>query len=81
MYDAELYRDKSEVAQWKQKDPLLTFRSKLEAAGMWDQLDAEGIEKEVGAITEEAVAFAENGTLEPLETLTRYVYATEVENG
>src|SRR5690606_38872520 len=25
MFDAELYRDKSEVEQWKQRDPIATF--------------------------------------------------------
>lgn len=80
MYDAELYRDKSEVAEWKQKDPLVTFRAKLEESGLWEKLDADGIEKEIGAVVDEAVAFAENAPLESVEELAKYVY-TEVANG
>ena len=33
MFDAELYRDKSEVELWKQRDPIVTFRARLIAQG------------------------------------------------
>lgn len=78
MFDAELYRDKSEVEEWKQKDPLLVFRKKVEEAGLWGDIGAQDIEKEVTAIIDEAVRFAENGTLEPLEDLEKFVYSSEV---
>lgn len=78
MFDAELYRDKSEVEEWKHKDPLLTFQKRLEEVGMWPNIDAEEIEKEVAAIISEAVEFAENGTFEPLEDLEKFVYSPEV---
>jgi len=78
MFDAELYRDKSEVEEWKQKDPLPAFRKKVEEAGIWGDIGAQDIEKEVTAIIDEAVQFAENGTLEPLEDLEKFVYSPEV---
>ena len=33
MFDAELYRDKSEVEVWKQRDPIATFSAQLKEAG------------------------------------------------
>lgn len=78
MFDAELYRDKDEVEEWKHKDPLLTFRKKLEDSGQWDAIGAEEIEKEVAMIVSEAVEFAENGTFESLGDLEKFVYSPEV---
>jgi pyruvate dehydrogenase E1 component alpha subunit len=77
MYDAELYRDKAEVEVWKKRGPLKVFEKRLEAAGLWKEMDVAGIEAEVTGIVDEAVAFAENGTLEPVEELTRFVYSEE----
>jgi pyruvate dehydrogenase E1 component alpha subunit len=81
MFDAELYRDKEEVVQWKKKGPLVMFRKQLEEAGFWDQIDDMAIEKEVDDIVSDAVEFAENGTLEPIEELEKYVYSEEVSHG
>lgn len=77
MYDAELYRDKAEVEVWKKKGPLKVFQKRLEAAGLWEEMDVAALEAEVEAVVNEAVAFAENGTLEPVEELTRFVYSEE----
>jgi TPP-dependent pyruvate/acetoin dehydrogenase alpha subunit len=81
MFDAELYRDKEEVVQWKKRGPLVMFRKKLEEAGLWDQIDETEIEKEVDGIVNDAVEFAENGTLEPIEDLEKFVYSEEVSHG
>ena len=74
MFDAELYRDKAEVEEWKKRGPIETFTSKLRAAGLLTDADLaqleQGIESEVAA----AVEFAENGTWEPSEDLARDVY-------
>ncbi len=72
MFDAELYRDKAEVKQWQERDPLAAVRPRL-AAGVADRLEAE-----VTAELEEAVAFAEAGTVEPLDQLGWGVYRQEV---
>ncbi len=74
MFDAELYRDKAEVEEWKKKDPLLVLQSKLESEGSWTSTKKDEIEKEVAAIVNEAVEYAEQGTLEPLEDLEKFVY-------
>jgi TPP-dependent pyruvate/acetoin dehydrogenase alpha subunit len=75
MYDPELYRSKGEVELWRRRDPLDGFPAELRALGLLEDGDFERIDREVGAEIAEAVAFAEAGTLEPVETLTRHTYA------
>jgi pyruvate dehydrogenase E1 component alpha subunit len=78
MFDAELYRDKAEVDEWKKRDPIALFVDRLKAAGeLTDDALAE-IEAGVAAEIAEAVAFAERGTWEPAERLTDDVYARAV---
>jgi pyruvate dehydrogenase E1 component alpha subunit len=75
MYDPELYRDRSEVEEWKHRDPLLVLGDRLRHEGVLDdELDAE-LEADVTGEIDDAVAFAEQGTLEPVDDLTRFVYA------
>lgn len=77
MFDAELYRDKEEVKSWKEKDPLTLFQGALEKKTFWADIDLSKIGQEVDAIIDEAVSFAENGTLEPISDLERFVYSEE----
>ncbi|WP_417674413.1 pyruvate dehydrogenase (acetyl-transferring) E1 component subunit alpha [Roseibium sp.] len=77
MFDAQLYREKSEVEDWRKKGPILRFQTWLEQTGMLHAQDLEQIEADVAAEIDEAVAFSEAGTLEPVEDLTRYVMAPE----
>lgn len=71
MFDAELYRSKSEVEEWKKKDPLLLLLQK------YPDIDIIKYEDEVSRIVNESVHFAENGTLEPIEDLEKFVYTQE----
>ena len=80
MFDAELYREKTEVEEWKKKDPLIVFENKLDEMGLWSEIDIKAIEQEIKTTIDEAVEFAENGTLEPLEDLEKFVYS-EVSHG
>jgi pyruvate dehydrogenase E1 component alpha subunit len=77
MFDAELYREKAEVEEWKKRDPLLIFREKLEEMGHWSEIDAAGLEADVTAVVDAAVAFAEKGSLEPVADLEKFVYSPE----
>ena len=79
MFDAELYRDKAEVEEWKQKDPLTLLKNKLETEAPGSQLDEDALEKEVASVIEEAVSFAKNGTLEEVADLEKFVYSEEVQ--
>ncbi|RPI61109.1 MAG: pyruvate dehydrogenase (acetyl-transferring) E1 component subunit alpha, partial [Lysobacterales bacterium] len=74
MFDPELYRDKAEVEQWKQRGPIVTFVAALRAAGLLDDSGLAGLEAAVEREIAAAVEFAEAGTLEPVADLTRDVY-------
>jgi pyruvate dehydrogenase E1 component alpha subunit len=74
MYDAELYRTKDEVAQWKQRDPITLFQQQLRAEGYLTDADLDKLETAIAAEIAEAVSFAESGSWEPLEDLTKDVY-------
>jgi TPP-dependent pyruvate/acetoin dehydrogenase alpha subunit len=75
MFDAELYRDKTEVEAWKQRCPILTLTQRLVAQGLLNDTELEGLEQRVAAEIDAAVTFAEAGTWEPVEDLTRFVYS------
>ncbi len=75
MYDPERYRRKDEVERWRQRDPIATFTAALTGAELLSAADVEAIEAEVAAEIDEAVAFAEAGTPEPVEDLERFVYS------
>jgi pyruvate dehydrogenase E1 component alpha subunit len=70
MFDAELYRDKAEVDEWRTRDPIAVLR---QHAGI-DDSDVSAIDADVLGEIATAVAFAESGTWEPVDQLTRDVY-------
>jgi len=75
MFDPELYRDKKEIEAWKTRGPIHTFSARLKAQG--DLTEEKFLEMDAAVMSEvdKAVAFAEAGTWEPVEELTRHVYA------
>jgi pyruvate dehydrogenase E1 component alpha subunit len=73
MYDPELYRDKAEVERWKERDPLTTFTERMTATGILPADVLDELDAEIAAELNDAIAFAEAGTLEPVEDLTRFV--------
>jgi TPP-dependent pyruvate/acetoin dehydrogenase alpha subunit len=75
MFDAELYRSRAEVEEWRQRDPITNFVQRLKQRDILNDDDIEGIERDVAREIEAAVAFAEVGTWEPVEDLTRFVYS------
>jgi|CXWL01.1.fsa_nt_gi pyruvate dehydrogenase E1 component beta subunit/2-oxoisovalerate dehydrogenase E1 component len=77
MFDAQLYRSKDEVEAWRAKGPIVRFQTWALEAGLAHAEDVARIEKESDTEIDAAVAFAEAGTWEPVEYLTRYVTAPE----
>lgn len=73
MFDPELYRDKAEVAQWRERDPIRTFTDRCLAEGLLTDGDVAGMEQAAADEISEAVAYADAGTLEDVATLTRHV--------
>jgi TPP-dependent pyruvate/acetoin dehydrogenase alpha subunit len=75
MFDPQLYRDKTEIEAWRHKEPIVRFQEWLQANHMIHPDEVPRLEAEIDAEIAEAVAFAEAGTWEPVEQLTRFTYA------
>lgn len=75
MYDPERYRTKEEVEAWRRHDPIDSFARRLEAAGLLDAGQRQVLEAEAASEIDDAVAFAEAGSLEPVDQLERWVYS------
>jgi pyruvate dehydrogenase E1 component alpha subunit len=76
MFDPELYRDRKEVEEWKKRGPIHTFSARLKAQDHLSEAQFLDIDARVMREVDEAVAFAEAGTWEPVEDLTRDVTTT-----
>jgi pyruvate dehydrogenase E1 component alpha subunit len=81
MFDPELYRDKSEIEEWKTRGPLHTFSARLKGEGKLTEEEFLELDRMAGAEVERAVAFAESATWEPVEDLARDLYAEETPRG
>jgi TPP-dependent pyruvate/acetoin dehydrogenase alpha subunit len=75
MYDPQLYRDKQEIEEWKQRDPLTTFQARMQAQGLLGDDDLKQLEDDIAKEITAAIEFAEGGTWEPVEDLTRFVHS------
>lgn len=75
MYDPEFYRAKAEVEVWKQRDPIEHFRAQLQEGGDLDDAGFAALEASVQAEIDDAVAYADAGTLEAVSDLERFVYS------
>lgn len=75
MYDPELYRSKAEVEEWKKRDPISNLASLLKQQGSISDSNLDQIERDVAKELDDAVAYAEAGTWEPLADLERFVYS------
>jgi pyruvate dehydrogenase E1 component alpha subunit len=77
MFDSQLYRAKEEVAEWRARGPIVRFQTWAKDARLLKSSDVREITEEIDAEIEEAVSFAEHGTDEPVDTLTRYVMSPD----
>jgi len=75
MFDAQLYRDKAEVEEWRKKGPIGRFSTWLLENHLIHAEDLTAIDAAVDAEIAEAVAFAEAGAWEPVADLGRHVMA------
>ena len=73
MYDADRYRDKAEIEQWKSRDPIPALAERLQREHLADADALATIDIEVMAEIAASVAWAEAGHDEPVEDLERYV--------
>jgi len=75
MFDPQLYRTKAEVEEWKRRDPIPRLSAWMNSTGLLRSDDLASIERAVEAEISDAVAYAEAGRWEPVEQLTKEVYA------
>ena len=74
MFDAELYRDKAEVEEWKKRDPIPQLQKILLEQNIITQNDMEELNMKIENEVQRAVDFAEAGTWESIVELTKFVY-------
>jgi pyruvate dehydrogenase E1 component alpha subunit len=74
MFDAELYREKSEVEEWKTRDPIALLTARLAAHGDAAENLVAALDTSVNDEVDLAVRFAEAGAWEPVEDLMKDVY-------
>lgn len=75
MYDPERYRSKTEVEDWRHRDPLTVFPAQLAGAGFLTDDERDTIDADAQAEIDAAVAEADAAPLEALDDLTRFVYS------
>jgi len=75
MFDAQLYRDKEEVASWREKGPIVRFQGWLQDNALIHAHEVDAIETDIQAEIDASVAFAEAAEWEPVADLTKHVYA------
>jgi len=73
MYDPDRYREKTEIKRWEERDPITTLSARLSEEGLLSSDALELIEADVAAEVDDAVAFADSGTLEDVADLRRWV--------
>ena len=78
MFDTQAYRTRDEVESWRQRDPIERLRSWMAANRQITDAEVQAIETEVAAEIDAAVAFAEAGSLEPVQELERFVLMDRV---
>ncbi|MGW5192805.1 pyruvate dehydrogenase (acetyl-transferring) E1 component subunit alpha [Kribbella sp. NPDC004138] len=77
MYDSDRYRDKAEIERWKERDPIETLTRRMRAEDDLSDDALKAVNREVDDELRRAIAGAEAGPLEPVEDLTRFVYAEQ----
>ena len=75
MFDPDLYRDKAEVEAWKKRGPIHNLSNRLKAGGLLTEDEFLAMDADAAKEVEAAVAFAETGSLEPVEDLALDVVA------
>lgn len=78
MFDAELYRSKTEVEDWKKRGPLVQLKSCMIDNGGFSEADFESLEEVAATQIADAIAFAEAAPWEPVEDLHKHVMTSQL---
>lgn len=72
------YRTQEEIMQWKERDPINTYKAKLLDGGIASQDELDRLEAEVLKAAEEAAAFAKQSAMPEPSTVMNYLFSEEV---
>jgi pyruvate dehydrogenase E1 component alpha subunit len=73
--DPETYRDKAEVEQWKQRDPITTLARRLISGGIATQENLDTMQQQVQQEVDEALEVALRAPMPSRERIFEYVYS------
>jgi pyruvate dehydrogenase E1 component alpha subunit len=73
--DANVYRTKDEIEEWKKKDPIPRMRSALLAGKLFSAAEIDAMEEQAGKDVEAAVRYAEESPNPKVENVMDDVYA------
>jgi len=76
MADPDLYRTKDEIDEWRRRDPILLFESRLRNWQLLTDADLARMEEDIAGEMDEAVRFAEASPFESAEDLLKDVGGT-----
>jgi pyruvate dehydrogenase E1 component subunit alpha len=79
--DPEVYREREEVEEWRQKDPIEAFARRCVEAGVLGEREVRQARAAAEAAVTEAVEFAEASPEPPLDTLYENLYALDAPGG
>lgn len=78
MFDPELYRSKEEVKKWKERCPIKFLTDFMLERKMLTESEKQEFIVKIENEMIEAVNFAEQGTLEPVSYLEKYIYENDL---
>lgn len=78
MFDPDKYRPAEEVEEWRRRDPIVTFGEALVSHGVLTGDEVAALHQMAVDEVDGAVAFAEAGSLEPVEAMFDHVYSDRV---
>lgn len=73
--DANVYRTKEEIADWREKCPIMTMRKRMVENKVFTAKELDAIEKKAREDIEKAVEYAESSPYPSLDTILEDVYA------
>jgi pyruvate dehydrogenase E1 component alpha subunit len=73
--DANVYRTKAEIEEWKKKDPIKRMRERLIQEGVFSAAQLDAIEEQAQKDINEAVRFADSSPAPKVEDVLKNVYA------
>jgi pyruvate dehydrogenase E1 component alpha subunit len=78
MFDTQAYRTRGEVDEWRLRDPIERLRAWMSDNHQLSAAEAAAIEADIDREIDAATAFAEAGTLEPVEALEQFTLMDSV---